>query len=289
MQDKIERALRRPSRPTDRLVSLGLWAIGAVAIFTSWAGWTGLAELVGWTQVLHVHYPWIGGGIDLHASWGFGIAVDIFAVIAVQTWMSTDLLSQHTRDVARNWAVGAIGMGWTANALFHTLNSSDEPWYIKAIIVMLSAVPSVMAGVVVHLGVLRANDRRQTPAETTAPAARETRGPWLLRTVGAARDLVSLFRAEEAAGPAPTAQEARGVPPARSAADQPSSAPRRLTLVDGSRTQRMRDYYIEHRAQGIRLTGGQLDKEFGTNNYGRRLIKKIEAELEEPDAKELSS
>lgn len=282
MHDKIERALRRPSRPSDWLVTIGLWLIGGVAIFTSWSGWIGLAELVGWTQILHVHYPW-GGGIDLHASWGFGIAVDIFAAIAVQTWMSTDLMSQHTRDVARNWAVAAIGMGWAANALFHILGSGDEPLPIKVIIVMLSAVPSVMAGVVVHLGVLRANDRRQAPAEEGRDLAR--REPMLLRAFSAARlvrDSVREFRDEVA----PAAQEAESPaqPKARSARPR-----HRLEVLEGgdSRMSQMRNYYLTQQAagwpdtNGRGLSGADLDRRFGGSTLGRKVIASLRDEREE--------
>jgi len=274
----------------DLFVLGGIWTSFAAAIIASWAGWNGLAEQAGWVQTAHIHHPW--GGLDVHLSWVFGIAVDWFAASSGRIWLTAWWASPKTRQSAKVWTIVSVVMSALAGATFLIVHWFKAPPFL-AVVIIIGFVPSFMAWVSIHVAVRYLDDRRQARAGGTIEGL-VRREPLLLRAIGTARTVrnaVQEFRNEVI----PAGQESRGVSPAQPATRVAlKKAPRRaqLEVVGGSTKSQMKEYYREQRAagwpdtDGAPLTGAALDRMFGGKTLGRLAIREVEKE-DEPE--ELSS
>jgi hypothetical protein len=133
-------------RERDSWVWGGLAVVGIAAAVLSFSaladlayrcGMTGSARLLGWT---------------LHLSWLLPLAVDVFAITATVIWLrrrvSADALSYAQRAA---WAAIASTVAGNAYHGYLVNEATAPPWGAA---VLVSAVPAVALGALVHLAVL---------------------------------------------------------------------------------------------------------------------------------------
>lgn len=126
----------------DRLTWFGFAVIGAAAVAWSFTALTELAELLGVAGRIAV------GRIEIRVAWGLPVSIDVFAIVATRVW----LRRQSTPEAlafARWSAWAAIGSTTVANAYHGVLTSG-----FRLDVVIVSAVPAVTLGALVHLAVL---------------------------------------------------------------------------------------------------------------------------------------
>lgn len=122
----------------------GLGVVGVTAIVWSFTALSDLAQRVGVTSAVPLPWP----GWVLQVSWGLPITVDVLALVATRVWLRGVAPDEAVR-YARRAAWGAIAATIAGNA-YHGLLAGS--WRVDALIV--SAVPAVVIGVIVHLAVL---------------------------------------------------------------------------------------------------------------------------------------
>lgn len=275
----------------DLLITVAIWGVGIVAAVASWSGWVGLAERAGFDQAFGMDlWSW---HVQPSVSWIYGICVDLFAAAAVRIWMTAHWSTKSTRNTARGWAFTTIGIGVLANSTYHVLDALNVHAPIP-IIILFSAVPPIMLGVVVHLAVMYGDDLRQALGEGGAAPVPTARESLLQRAVGSAfgtarlvKDSVKEFRSEGN----PTELGSRGGSPAQSESEpavqtspRHAAPPRQARSLQeaASVTSKMRDYYLSQRdagwpdTDGKQLTGADLDRKFGTSTLGRSVIRRAE-------------
>jgi hypothetical protein len=147
-----------PSRPKrDALSVLGMVAVAGAAAFTSYSGLDGLAQLAGWPKQLALLLP---------------VTIDAYAMTATRVWLSPARLTRKARSWARGNAIGAIATSVLGNTVFHAAAAHvlSVTW---PVVVGISAVPSVVLGLTVHLW-HTANDTEPEPQDKDGtPASAE--------------------------------------------------------------------------------------------------------------------
>lgn len=135
----------------------GLAAVGLSAAVLSFSALADLAQLCGITGTI--------GAFRLE--WLLPIAVDVFAVTATVIWLRRRV-SAEAVTFARRAAWAAIGATVGGNAYHGYLvdSAGDPPWVA---VVVVSALPAVALGALVHLAVLVGREP-DTPRETDPPA-----------------------------------------------------------------------------------------------------------------------
>jgi hypothetical protein len=168
----------------DRWTFGGLLFIAGVAAVMSFAAWSGLAAQVGMVQT--------AGPVRL--GWLLPLAVDTYAMIATRVWVTDRTVSDQTRTLARRTALGAIGLSFAGNALFHLVTVLDlqaRPWW-WAVVVLVTGLPAVLFGQAVHLHVRMRHDRtadRATAEDRTVPLI--SAEPVVSRPVGPAAPTIT--------------------------------------------------------------------------------------------------
>ena len=136
----------------DLLSVLGMVAVAGAAAFTSYSGLSGLAELAGWPSKLALMLP---------------ITIDAYAMTATRVWLSPARLTRKARAWARGNAIGAISMSVLGNTIFHAASAHvlSVTW---PVVVGISAIPSIVLGLTVHLWHV-ADDLDPEPAAKQSP------------------------------------------------------------------------------------------------------------------------
>jgi hypothetical protein len=143
--------MRKPS-----LTTVGTFGVGGAAAALSFDSLRGLAELLGFRPVLTFLFP---------------LAIDLYALVVTRVWLGA---GDHGKDV-RAWAARntwlSILLSVAGNALYHALISGIWSHEVKdpngivhihvdaPIIVIVSAVPPIVLGLVVHLRTIITRDR----------------------------------------------------------------------------------------------------------------------------------
>lgn len=140
----------------DRWSWLGIWIVGVTAAAWSFTALSELARSVGITAAIET--PWV----TIRIAWGLPLTIDVLAVIATRVWLRGEAVPEAIR-YARRSAWVAIGASVAGNA-YHGWLSGDG----RVDGVIVSAVPAVAIGALVHLAVLVA---RPTSLVTEAPEA----------------------------------------------------------------------------------------------------------------------
>lgn len=135
----------------DILSVLGMVAVAGAAAFTSYSGLSGLAELAGWPSKLALMLP---------------ITIDAYAMTATRVWLSPARLTKKARSWARGNAIGAISMSVLGNTIYHAASAHvlSVTW---PVVVGISAIPSVVLGLTVHLWHV-ADDTEPEASQTTS-------------------------------------------------------------------------------------------------------------------------
>jgi len=124
----------------------GIWLVGLTAIAWSFAALTDLAELVHISDTLTLSV--FGWAVTIRIAWGLPITVDVLAVVATRVWLRGTAPADAVRFAQRAaWA--AIAASVFGNA-YHGLLTGRG----RLDTVIVSAVPAVVIGALVHLAVL---------------------------------------------------------------------------------------------------------------------------------------
>jgi hypothetical protein len=148
------------------MTTVGTYGVGLAAAVLSFDSLRGLAELLGFREQLTPLFP---------------IAVDMYAAVVTRVWLGAGRHGRRVRAWAQLNAWLAIALSVAGNALYHALiagygakkvvdrATGAVTYHVNpVIIVLVSAVPPVVLGLVVHLRTLITFERN---TEKPAPAA----------------------------------------------------------------------------------------------------------------------
>ena len=137
----------------DVLFAVGMAAVSLAAAVSSYSGLATLADLVGWNHKLALLLP---------------VTIDAYALTATRVWLSPKTAGYRARRWAKGNAIGAIATSVAGNAVAHAANAAvfHVTW---PIVVAVSAIPSIVLGLITHLWHLR-----NTPDPTPSPDTAET-------------------------------------------------------------------------------------------------------------------
>lgn len=144
----------------------GIWIVGVTAAVWSFTSLSALAELVGITHTIALPLALV-----VHVSWGLPLTIDVLAVVATRVWLRGTAPAEAIR-YARCAAWMAIGASVAGNAY--------DGWLVggRFDTVIISAVPAVVIGALVHLAVLVGRPQSSdTPTDTAAVEERPTAVP----------------------------------------------------------------------------------------------------------------
>jgi hypothetical protein len=173
----------------DALFALGMAAVSLAAAISSYSGLASLADLAGWNHRLALLLP---------------LTIDAYAVTATRVWLSPKTAGRRARRWAKGNAIGAIATSVAGNAVSHAAAAHvfTPSW---PVVVMVSAIPSIVLGLITHLWHLR-----NTPDPAPAPAPVPATAP------------AATNSAAEATGPL-AAQVPADAPPSDAAAPAPAT------------------------------------------------------------------
>jgi hypothetical protein len=155
--------------PGDGLFAAGMAAVALAAAVSSYSGLASLADLAGWNHRLALLLP---------------VTIDAYAMTATRAWLSPSTPT-HARGWAKGNAIGAILTSVAGNGVAHAAHAGEfhVGW---PIVVAVSAIPSIVLGLITHLWHLRNTPDPQAPPATVVrpeptgtPAAAATGSPTL--------------------------------------------------------------------------------------------------------------
>lgn len=137
----------------------GIWIVGVTAAVWSFTSLSALAELVGITETITLPL-----GLVVHISWGLPLTIDVLAVVATRVWLRGTAPVEAIR-YARFLAWAAILSSVAGNA-YHG-------WLVGGRLdtVIISGVPAVVIGVLVHLAVLVGRPVGECPTDAPTDTA----------------------------------------------------------------------------------------------------------------------
>lgn len=201
-----------PQQQRDALFATGMAAVSLAAAISSYSGLASLADLAGWNHRLALLLP---------------LTIDAYAMTATRVWLSPKTAGAKARRWAKGNAIGAIATSVAGNGVAHAANAHvfHVAW---PIVVAVSAIPSIVLGLITHLWHLRNNpDPIPVPDTTPVPPA------------DAIADTPTGTSASESAGtpPVPPARKAAGTPRRTATAKTVDKAPVRTDeeLLDAGR------------------------------------------------------
>ncbi|APU22935.1 DUF2637 domain-containing protein [Actinoalloteichus sp. GBA129-24] len=174
----------------------------------------------------------------LPLAWLLPVALDAYAVVATRVWLRSSNASAATRDTARRQAYGAVGLSVVFNGVYHAVDAHRDGNWL--------AVGAAIALSVV-LPVLLAS-----VAHLAARVAAD-------RTTVATPDATPIAMPEPSESVAPVGEPAD--------AESPSDL-----------KERMAAHWLAERERGRVLSGAELDRHFGTREYGRRVVRVLKRE-----------
>jgi hypothetical protein len=144
----------------DVLFALGMAAVSLAAAISSYSGLASLADLAGWNRRLALLLP---------------LTIDAYAVTATRVWLSPKTAGRRARRWAKGNAIGAIATSVAGNAVSHAAAAHvfTPTW---PVVVMVSAIPSIVLGLITHLWHLR-NTPDPAPATASVPALAGSSAP----------------------------------------------------------------------------------------------------------------
>lgn len=232
-------------RTHDRAMLAGVGACGmAVAAYSSWAQFS-IAAAAGYPVAL---------------AWVVPVATDATAALGTRAWMSP-----HYGDKVRNYgaalACAAIGLSVLTAALHLVVPTTGPiPWQIR---LAIGGLPSLALAALIHLGALTAKDKPRVRSAVRGKPSRKPASPHAGGTAVIAQTPTAELSSE--VDKVATSENAMNLSTSVDFSTPSSSG-------DGVRA-RMFTYLDQH----PEATGADLDREFGTKNYGRKIRRDWEA------------
>jgi hypothetical protein len=176
-------------------------------------------------------------GYPLALAWVVPVATDATAALGTRAWMSAHY-SDGVRGYGRLLAIAAITLSFLTAALHLVIPTTGPiPWQVR---LTIGGLPSLALAALIHLGALTVQNKPK--AKTSSRKATAPRANTII--------------AEPAPAPESTVSHI--------AVDAPSPT---QVNVGGSTRDRMTAYLGEH----PQASGAELDAQFGTKNYGRKI------------------
>lgn len=224
---------------TDRLTVAGIALCGVpVAAFSAVSLFTTARE----------------AGVPVWLAWVLPVATDLCALVSTRIWLSARH-SDGIRRYAAGIALAAMTLSFVGASLHLVVNGS--PWWLR---LAVGGVPSLSLAAIVHLGAMIAMEaagRRRAAAPSAATPAVAAAPPANTEQTGAGRDVDAI--------PSP-----RPAPATNHAAPNAGTPHAVVSISEkASRRAAMWAYLDAHPD----ASGADLDREFGTNNYGRSVRK----------------
>jgi len=140
-----------PAPQRDVLFGLGMAAVSLAAAISSYSGLASLADLAEWNHRLALLLP---------------LTIDAYALTATRVWLLPKTAGRRARRWAKGNAIGAIATSVAGNAVAHAAGA--HVFHISwPVVVAVSAIPSIVLGLITHLWHLR-----NTPdPDAVAPSA----------------------------------------------------------------------------------------------------------------------
>lgn len=225
---------------TDRLTVAGIALCGVpVAAFSAVSLFTTARE----------------AGVPTWLAWVLPVATDLCALVSTRIWLS----ARHS-DGIRRYAAGIALAAMTLSFVGASLHLvvAGSPWWLR---LAVGGVPSLSLAAIVHLGAMIAMEaagrRRVAAAIPTATVPAATAPQVTPEQAGAGRDVDAI--------PSP-----RPAPATNHAAPNAVTPHAVVSISEkASRRAAMWAYLDAHPD----ASGADLDREFGTNNYGRSVRK----------------
>jgi len=211
-----------------------------------------VAAFSSYSQFMTAH----GAGMPLQLAWVLPMATDATAFVATRVWLSP-LYTPGVRRYAASLVLTCMVLSF-AGASIHLALPVLPRWMGLPI----GGLPSLALAGLVHLGALVGAGNKQVAAPSTASTnhRRRSRGA----TTGAGDAGLN------SAPPAPSVVPAARTAPASTPAADASAGASVVTLGDrGAVRAQMLNYLDEH----PNATGADLDRTFGTSNYGRTVVR----------------
>jgi hypothetical protein len=135
-----------PAQSRDTWVWAGFAVVGVAAAVLSFSALADIARLCGMVGIVPLF------GVDFRLAWLLPLAVDVFAITATAIWLRRRVSDEAISYACRAaWAaIGATVVGNAYHGLLVEL-ATPPPWVA---VVIVSAVPAVALGALVHLAVL---------------------------------------------------------------------------------------------------------------------------------------
>jgi hypothetical protein len=151
-----------PERQRDALFATGMTTVGLAAAISSYSGLASLADLAGWNHRLALLLP---------------LTIDAYAMTATRVWLSPKTAGAKARRWAKGNAIGAIATSVAGNGVAHA--ASAHVFHVAwPVVVAVSAIPSIVLGLITHLWHLRNTpDPTPVPAAAPEPPAQDTPVP----------------------------------------------------------------------------------------------------------------
>lgn len=250
----------------DRLFALGMAAVSLAAAVSSYSGLAALADLAGWNHRLALLLP---------------VTIDAYAVTATRVWLSPKTAGRRARRWAKGNAIGAIATSVAGNAVSHAAAAHvfAPSW---PVVVMVSAIPSIVLGLITHLWHLRntpdsaasAADSTSAPVASPTATSAPTSGPEVLVSVAATAPADTSLSDAEAPTPIPRNDERK---PGRKSAAQTAQQIAALRAVHPEASQLSI-------AKKLSLTDRTVRKYWADTAPGPSLIEHVNGSTLQPEA-----
>lgn len=253
-------------RQRDGLFATGMAAVSLAAAISSYSGLASLADLAGWNHRLALLLP---------------LTIDAYAMTATRVWLSPRTAGHRARRWAKGNAIGAIATSVAGNGVAHAANAHvfHVAW---PIVVAVSAIPSIVLGLITHLWHLRNTpDPTPVPATSSVPATGAAPVPATDTTADAPTGIPNPEASGSSTGTATVRapRKATGSPRRAAAKSAPGRAPVRSDeeLLDAGR--------LLATELGVPPSATRLKKALGTGpDRARRLATILAAETVPADA-----
>lgn len=216
----------------------------------------------------------VSATVPKEIAWIYPAITDGLALVA---YVSTQYLEGGARKYAWTVVVIAAGLSGLAQAVYLVGGSATAA--ADGLRFGVGAWPAICAAIAAHLVFLLREARRAARAaaaerqrQHAAEMAAQRKADEDRRAAQHVRELEALARVEQAKH-----QPAKRTPAKRATTRKPTGKPAAPApeIGTGSRRAEMQAYLDEHSDEAVAgdISGGQLDKLFGTNNYGRGVLK----------------
>lgn len=216
-------------------------------------------------------------GVPVWLAWVLPVATDVSAFVATRIWLSARY-SQGIRRYAATIAIAAMTLSFLGASLHYAVEAS--PWWLR---MAVGGLPTLSLAAIMHLAAMISADRtdKRMPPSAKRPTSERAAAPRSPRR----RAVQENVSASEVPTVTPTAAPDTSdalAPDVIEAGAQDGEVPAPRTEAGTARADRSnvvalnegratRDQMLAYLGDHPDATGAELDRVFGTKNYGARI------------------